>query len=140
MPEQSLDLPQRARAIAFKAHEGQYRRDGTTPYIVHPQAVVERVGDDQDAQAAAWLHDVVEDTSETAETLARQGIPENVVEAVELMTKTKGVSYEDYLAKVAANPLATKVKIADMLANLSDNPTPRQIRKYAKGLLILTAD
>ncbi len=127
-----------AEKIATQAHDGQFRRDGLVPYIEHPRSVVERVPNDPDAQVVAWLHDVLEDTSVTAEELETQGIPKNLVDAVELITKRKGKPYEDYLEDIAASPLATKVKIADMLANLSDKPTDRQIRKYAKGLLRLT--
>ena len=130
-----LDL---AEQLATQAHEGQFRRGAVIPYIEHPRAVVERLRGDTEAQVVAWLHDVLEDTPVTAEELKAKGIPAHLVDAVALMTKTKGLSYEDYLDDIAASPLATKVKIADMLSNLADNPTDRQIRKYAKGLLRLT--
>ena len=42
-----------------------------------------------------------------------------------------------YLARVKENPIALKVKIADMLCNLADDPTPRQVEKYRKGMLFL---
>ncbi|MEM9159668.1 MAG: hypothetical protein AAGB46_11510 [Verrucomicrobiota bacterium] len=129
-----------AEQIATEAHKGQCRRDGVTPYIVHPRAVVGRVGDDPLAQDAAWLHDTIEDTEETAESLAEKGIDSRVIDAVSLMTHSKSVPYETYLESIKGNPLATKVKIADMLSNLSDNPTEKQIRKYAKGLLFLVGD
>ena len=125
------------KSIATAAHSGQFRRDGKTPYIVHPKAVVDRVVGDTDAVSAAWLHDVIEDCDETRTSLQEKGVPSNVLDAVEAMTKTKGPSYEEYLARVRGNPLARKVKIADMLANLSDGPTERQIKKYAHGLLFL---
>lgn len=128
-----------ARQIATKAHEGQFRRCGVVPYIEHPQAVVSRVGDDHKAQAVAWLHDVVEDSHYTAESLLEAGIPADLVEAVVVLTKTPGLSYDTYLERVASSHLATKVKIADMLSNLADSPTDKQIRKYAKGLLRLTS-
>ena len=133
--ERLLDL---AEAIATKAHEGQFRRGGVIPYIEHPRAVVSRVEGDFDAMAVAWLHDVVEDTTYTADSLLQEGIPPHIVDAVELLTKTREVPYEGYLDRVAASPLATRVKIADMLSNLADNPTQKQIRKYSKGLLRLT--
>lgn len=74
----------------------------------------------------------------TPVTLFARGIPECVVTAVEILTKRKGLPYLEYLYGVRANPIARKVKIADMLSNLADNPTPKQIRKYAEGLLFLT--
>lgn len=56
------------------------------------------------------------------------------------MTKTKEVSYEEYLENVASSPLATHVKIADMISNLSDAPSTGQLKKYSKGLMRLTRD
>ena len=126
-----------AREIATRAHAGQFRRDGVTPYILHPQAVAGRVAGDPTAEAAAWLHDVLEDTAVTAEELLSAGIPATVVEVAQMLTHDETRSYEDYLAGIAAHPVAKKVKIADMLTNLSDTPTDRQIVKYARGLLIL---
>ena len=54
--------------------------------------------------------------------------------------RTGGPDYEDYLGGIKGNPIAKKVKIADMLSNLSDHPSDRQIVKYAKGLLLLVGD
>lgn len=126
-----------AELIARRAHEGQYRRDGVTPYVAHPERVVKRVAGDDFAEAVAWLHDVLEDTEENRETLLGAGIPEEVVVAVEALTKVEGLEYEAYLLRVRANPLARTVKIQDMLDNLSDGPSDKQILKYARGLLIL---
>lgn len=126
-----------ARQIATGAHEGQYRRNGKTPYIEHPAAVASRAARAPESQAAAWLHDVLEDTEVTREELLDHGIPESVVAAVEALTKQDGLSYQDNLQRVASNELARGVKIADMLSNLADSPTENQIRKYARGLLVL---
>ncbi|MEM6365456.1 MAG: GTP pyrophosphokinase [Planctomycetota bacterium] len=129
-----------ARTIAEEAHRGQTRRDGTTPYIVHPKAVAERVGDSVDCVAAAWLHDVLEDSSMTADDLRRRGVTEQVIVAVELLTRENHTAYDEYLKRIAENAIARRVKIADMLTNLSDAPTRRQIRKYASGLLRLVPE
>lgn len=136
----STDVVRNAEEIARLAHAGQFRRDGVRPYIVHPQAVAARVSDDAAAQAVAWLHDVLEDTRETAGSLGRKGIPADIIASVDRLTKRKGVDYEAYLQAVREDPVARRVKVADMLANLSDEPTERQIRKYARGLLILLDD
>ena len=135
----NTDIVALAESIATKAHDGQFRRGGVVPYIEHPRAVVSRVGDDSDAQVVAWLHDVLEDTDVTADDLRVAGIPGHCIEAVTLLTKDKSVDYDSYLDSVAASPLATQVKIADMLSNLADSPTKKQIRKYAKALLKLVA-
>jgi (p)ppGpp synthase/HD superfamily hydrolase len=131
------DLVERAATLANEAHQGQFRRDGITPYIRHPEAVAARVAGDPLAEAVAWLHDVLEDTPVTVEILREQLMPEDVVRAVSMLTKPDGADYEEYLRMIKANPLAKKVKIADMLSNLGDQPSEKQILKYAKGLVIL---
>lgn len=132
-----LDL---ATDLAFQAHHGQFRRDGKTPYINHPVNVMVRLkkkGEGEEVLMAAVLHDVLEESEMTAEYLLNQGIPLNVVYSVNVLTKDKDVDYELYLTRVKSNEIARKVKIADMLENLSDDPTEKQIKKYAKGLLFL---
>jgi len=132
----TIDLERMAFNVASVAHEGQFRRDEVTPYIEHPRAVAKRVKTPEQ-KAVAWLHDVLEDTPATRETLVEQGFPADVIEAVEAMTHRTGEPYQDYLERVRANSLARKVKTADMLANLADTPTRRQIIRYAKGLIFL---
>jgi (p)ppGpp synthase/HD superfamily hydrolase len=61
-------LPQLDQAIAFaaRAHEGQRRKTGDTPFIAHPFAVamiVQAMGGDETAVIAALLHDTVEDSN-----------------------------------------------------------------------------
>lgn len=80
---------------------------------------------------------MLEDTCLTATTLLDSGIPKQVVDAVVRLTKTSGHSYDFYLEGVRENEIARKVKVADMLHNLSDSPTKNQILKYARGLLAL---
>jgi (p)ppGpp synthase/HD superfamily hydrolase len=127
--------------IAIKAHFGQYRRDGVTPYIKHPIAVADRVSHlGYEYACVAYLHDVIEDTKVTDSDLKDEGIPENILKAVAILSKNlynENVSYDQYLSCVKKNELARKVKIADMISNLADNPTDKQIKKYAKGLLFL---
>ncbi len=70
-----------AENIARKVHQGQFRRDGITPYIVHPERVARRLSEDSEAQAVAWLHDVLEDTGVSEKFLIDAGItpPENII-------------------------------------------------------------
>jgi (p)ppGpp synthase/HD superfamily hydrolase len=130
-----------AAIISAQAHSGQFRKDGTTPYIEHIMAVVIRLTDegaDDNTLAVALLHDTLEDApSFTAGRLRELGIPDNIIEAVEAITKRDGEDYDAYLERVKANPIASKVKIADMLSNLADTPSEKQKAKYAKGLKAL---
>lgn len=123
------------RMIAINAHKGQYRRDGVTPYINHPFAVADRVDHlGHEYVCVALLHDVLEDTQVSVQDLYDVGVPANIVVAVIVLTKHEGISYDDYLKNIKQNELARRVKIADMISNLADNPTDKQIKKYAKGL------
>lgn len=127
--------------IATQAHEGQYRFDHITPYIVHPFRVRMRlIRESQDVREAALLHDVIEDTKLTAEDLRAKGVEEVVIHAVIALTHLENESNEDYWARVKANEIATKVKIADVIDNLSDGPSKRQMLKYAKCLIFLLKD
>lgn len=122
--------------MAEEAHKGQTRRDGR-PYVTHCHAVVLRVEGDSQAEQVAWLHDVIEDTSVTEQEMRDMDVDPDVVDAVVLLTKPKGGDYMEYLRRVKTSELATKVKIADMLANLTDAPTEEQINRYVAGLAFL---
>jgi (p)ppGpp synthase/HD superfamily hydrolase len=128
-----------AQQIAYQAHKGQQRRGGQD-YIEHPKRVSQRVGKDKKAQAVAWLHDVLEDAPVSVFQLAERGIPNDVILAVECITRNEFGTYEDYLKGVRENHLACKVKINDICDNLGDKPTMKQIRTYGKALVYLTEE
>jgi (p)ppGpp synthase/HD superfamily hydrolase len=139
---ETLDtLEQTAERIATSAHLGQFRNDGTTPYIHHCAAVASRLrgeGADAETLAVAWLHDVLEDCPDwTEDRLLGEGIPEHLIEAVKAITKREGEEFQDYIERVKGNALASKVKVADMFCNLSDSPSQKQMLKYSAGLLEL---
>ena len=127
----------KAEEVARKAHANQFRRDNTTPYIKHVENVASRVKSD-DEKIVAWLHDVIEDTPTTAKDLLDMGFDANIVKAVELLTKTEGYDYIEYMRSIKVNKLATAVKIADMRSNLADAPTRKQIERYSNGILYLS--
>ncbi len=127
-----------AERIAIVAHTGQFRRDGVTPYIEHPRLIAKKLsGEPDETIAVAWLHDVLEDTDFPVETMRQAGVSEPVLDAVRLLTRPEDKSYTKYMKAIRTHPVALKVKVADMLHNLSDTPTEYQVLKYAKGLLIL---
>ena len=120
--------------IAKKAHLGQVDKAGVD-YIQHPLTVSSFVEGD-DAKAVAYLHDVLEDTTLTSDDLLNQGIPKNVVKSVEILTKDKCISYEEYLTQVKGNELAKIVKLADLKHNSDitrlNNITPEDIKRLEK--------
>ena len=57
-----------------------------------------------------------------------------VIEVVTLLTKSKNIPYDSYMSSIVSDEDALIVKLADMLHNLSDNPSPKQIGKYGKAI------
>ena len=109
----------KAIKIAYKAHEGQYDQSGV-PYILHPVHLAEQMTDET-TTCIALLHDVLEDTPSD--------------------------DYLDYVRRLCENPLARKVKIADLAHNSDETrlssvtPDPIQLKhwrtKYAAAKEII---
>lgn len=108
------ELTIKAMNLAYEAHHGQYDKGGV-PYIFHPVHLAEQM-DDEASTCVALLHDTVEDTSVTLEELA-DIFPREIVEAVDLLTHRDEVEYFDYVRAIKTNPLAVKVKLADLRHN-----------------------
>ncbi|MEF3405521.1 hypothetical protein [Agromyces sp. CCNWLW203] len=115
-----------AKGIAFAAHRGQLDRIGAE-YIDHPGRMAERFDPltEPVLVAAAWLHDVLEDTSVTAQNLLEAGVQREVVEVVQLLTRTPDVADDEYYARIRRHPVARRVKLAD----LDDNTAPWRVRR-----------
>ena len=105
-----------AITLAAKAHNGQKDKNGA-PYILHPLRVMTRVQSDTE-KIAAVLHDTIEDTDCTIEKLREKGYSEQVLEAIDCLTKRDGEDYDKYLNRSMSNPIAQKVKIADLEHNM----------------------
>ena len=135
-------LYQQALAIAKDAHKGQVDKAGVA-YIQHPLYVASLV-EGELAKTIALLHDVVEDSAWTLEDLRMEGLPEEVVQAVGILTKKRNENYEEYILRVKQNPLARQVKLADLkhnsdlsrLANVTDRDRKR-VAKYQKAIAYL---
>lgn len=134
-----------AIAIAAKAHEG--RRDkADAPYILHPLRVMLRL-DTEAERIVAVLHDVVEDCVEWSfERLRIEGFSEEILTALDSVTKRDGEAYEDFVRRAAANPIGLRVKLADLKDN-SDlsriaNPIARdheRVARYGRAIALLEA-
>ena len=101
--------------LAFKAHEGQVDRSGI-PYVNHPLHLAEQM-ETEDEIVVALLHDVIEDTDYTIDDLRALGISDAASEALLLLTHDDAVPYLDYVRNLKGNPLAAKVKLADLRHN-----------------------
>lgn len=147
-----------ALELAIEAHKDQ--KYGDKPYIYHLAQVdnlVTRVfrpeglghcdpyskehGDEMDClRAAAFLHDIIEDTVVTQQDLIDAGIMSSVVSAVVLMTKEDGYNYEEYIESITLNNIARKVKLCDTAANLMNSimeGRTKNINKYTKQIQLL---
>ena len=124
-----MTMVERARVFATAAHAavGQVRKYTFEPYIVHPAEVAKIVRDAGGSEAmvaAAWLHDTVEDTGVTIETI-RAEFGTEVAELVGWLTDVSRPEHGnrvhrkalDRAHSAAAPAEAQTVKLADLIAN-----------------------
>ena len=137
-------LTKLAMKIAYKEHHGQTDKSGI-PYIYHPIHLAEQM-DDEKSTCVALLHDVVEDTDITLSDLAEYGFDDEIIDALKLMTHNKSVPYMDYVRKIKKNPIATKVKKADLAHNSDltrldyvDDKAKARVEKYKKAIEIFNS-
>ena len=137
-----MDALEKALEIALKAHAGQKDQSGL-PYILHPLRVMQNVTGYK-PKIVALLHDVVEDTSYTLQDLEASGFSGEVIEAVDCLTRRSHEDYFDYLERLAQNPIAVQVKIADLTDNLDvkrlkviTEKDRQRLNKYLKAMKIL---
>lgn len=135
---------EKAISIAARAHEGQVDKGGA-PYILHPLKVMLRLAHDEE-RIVAVLHDVVEDTATTLADLRDEGFSDAVLGAIDALTKREGETYQVFIERAARDPIARRVKLADLAENsdLSRISEPNQkdldrIEKYRKATDYLTA-
>ena len=138
-------LTNKAMKIAYSAHHDQLDKSGI-PYIFHPIHLAETM-DDEISCCVALLHDTVEDTSVSLEDL-KAIFPPEVIDAVALLTHKEGTDYFDYVRLIKKNPVARKVKLADLAHNsdqsrcvgtdLTEERKAAWKAKYEKATKILT--
>ena len=136
------ELTKKAIRIMFDSHKDQVDKNGL-PYVFHPFHLAEQM-DDEESICVALLHDVIEDTSLTFEELTSYGFNEKIMEALKLLTHEENVEYMDYVKKIKINPLAKKVKLADLKHNSDltrldqiDNYTLERCAKYKAAIKYL---
>lgn len=107
-------LTNKAMKIAYEAHQGQVDKSGQ-PYIFHPFHLAEQMKDEI-TTCVALLHDVLEDTDVSFETLNKE-FPKEVMDALVLLTHKEGTDYYDYVRAIKQNKNALTVKLADLAHN-----------------------
>jgi hypothetical protein len=139
---------ERAIEIAVLAHKGASDKAGA-PYILHPLRLMFAV-EDPEGKIVAVLHDVVEDSKPPhrwgLEELKEEGFSQSVLAALECVTARPDEPYDEFIGRILPNPLARRVKIADVMDNMNitrlgaeitDKDVAR-LRKYRLALARLT--
>lgn len=136
------ELTKKAMKLCFEAHKNQVDKSGL-PYVFHPFHLAEQMTDEL-TTVAALLHDVVEDTPCTFTDLREMGFPEEVLNALRLLTHDDAVPYLDYVVRLKDNPIARAVKLADLRHNSDltrldhvDARALSRVEKYRKAIAIL---
>jgi (p)ppGpp synthase/HD superfamily hydrolase len=140
------DVVERAKELAYRAHAGQVDKAGR-PYIEHVARVASAVSDDPEAEAVAWLHDVLEDCSEFRQELM-MSFPIRVKAFVCILSRNSYTFPDEYYPVIRSQPVALRVKLADISDNanqerlgLLDEKTADRLRKkYAKAIRELTKE
>jgi len=118
------DRIEQAALLALRAHDGQMRKEGNTPYIIHPFMValtLTRYGFPESVVAAALTHDVLEDT-DVGEDELRAAIGDEALAIVKSVTNDDTLPWEEkkqkYIDTVRASSEDAKaVATADKIHN-----------------------
>ena len=136
-------LTKKALKLCFEAHKDQTDKTGL-PYVFHPFHLAEQMTDEY-TTVTALLHDVVEDTDYTLNDLQEMGYPDEVIQALSLLTHDDGSEYMDYVKRLKNNPIARAVKLTDLKHNSDlsrydtiDNQAIKRTAKYQQAIEILS--
>ena len=129
--------------LAIKYHKGQIDKGGNA-YILHPLEVMNNV-DRMESKIVAVLHDIIEDTECTIDTLRECGIDEDIIESINILTHKEDMSYMEYITEISYDIIATGVKLADLKCNMDLSRLNRKItnkdlernKKYMKAYYFL---
>jgi (p)ppGpp synthase/HD superfamily hydrolase len=137
-----MNILEIALKLALNAHSGQTDKAGR-PYILHPLRIMHQMDTDEE-RAVALLHDVIEDSKYSSEDLIQQGIPENIVNTVLVLSKDKNDNYDVFIKKISKHKLAVKIKKADIIDNMDllrlqsiNSKELKRIEKYHRAWKML---
>jgi len=133
---------EKALEIAKKAHSGQVDKAGID-YILHPMYLAKQMPT-VDLKIIAILHDVLEDSDYTREDLIREGIREEIVEVIEILSRKETETYMEYIERVSKHQSAKIIKKVDLKHNMDisrfKNPeliNESLLKRYKKALKYL---
>lgn len=133
-----MSIIEDARINALLWHGEQ--KYGDKPYYVHLASVVEELGrmevQDEEVRAAAWLHDVLEDTACTPEDLYRASMTPYTIALVDAVTdrpgKNRDARHVLTYPRIARMPDAVTLKLADRIANVRASLHTRYAPMYLR--------
>lgn len=135
---------EKAIALAANRHSGQVDK-ANQPYILHPLRLMLKMKT-QTQQIVAVLHDILEDTNTTVVELITLGFSQEIVDAVQALTKKEGENRIEAAYRAVKNPIARVVKLADVTDNMDltriAQPTfadLRRVEEYKQVQQILIA-
>ncbi|MCL4534637.1 MAG: GTP pyrophosphokinase [Bacteroidetes bacterium] len=111
-------MPTLADAIilAVNAHRYQVDKAGQ-PYYLHTLRVMTKARTETE-QVVAVLHDLIEDTAYTPDDLRSIGCSDEILGGLDCLTHRKGESYDQFIERIKPNPIARRVKLADLEDNM----------------------
>lgn len=128
----------KAIQIATRAHAGQVDKAGE-PYIFHPLRVM-MAGSNEVECICGVLHDTIEDSDITLESLRKEGFSDEVLEVLDCLTKRDDENYDEFITRILTNKIACIVKLADLHDNMdltriknSTEQDKARMEKYCKA-------
>ena len=116
-----------AMSLATEAHKEQYDKSGVA-YILHSLRIMHRMHTETE-QIVGVLHDIIGYTPITLQSLKDKGYSQEVIDALDHLTRQEGERYDDFIKRCRKNPIALKVKVAD----LEDNMDIRRLDKVTES-------
>ncbi len=105
-----------AIALAVEVHKGQMDK-ADQPYILHPLRVMFSLEGEVE-KIVGVLHDVVEDSALTFKDLRKMGYSDEVITALDGVTRRSHETYGEFVARSKLNPISRRVKLADLEDNM----------------------
>ncbi|MBI1257182.1 MAG: HD domain-containing protein [Chloroflexi bacterium] len=129
--------------LALEKHHGQTDKGGAA-YITHPLRIMAQMQTETE-QIVAVLHDVVEDSDVTLDDLHQMGFSEEIVTALDHLSRRADETYEQFIQRIKPHPLAVRVKLGDLRDNMDirragalDEKALERFERYRKAWLELT--
>ena len=106
----------KAITIACEAHQGQSSINGE-PYILHPLRLLIKAKSNEE-RIIAVLHDVIEKSNITLADLKNKGFDQNIISAIDSLSRRRSESYIDYIGRLMQNRISVKIKLLDLADNI----------------------